>query len=669
MANLKGGNAVVRLLLAHGEKLGIAAVAVCAGMLIWSAIKHEHLGPDRQPEQLRQLATQASQHVENFTWDDLDPNTRLQAETFRGEAMAAIEGEHFPPIETPWTRPVLDPMQLRMDPELLTVEDLEVYGDSGMWASARPDIIKQRMLEAMEEADRRRRDEEATSDNEQDGGDRRERGDRGGRRGRGRDNLMGGGDRGGRGRDRDRDREAEAGPARVDGPVVIDSGSRNSLQGFEEIKAKSWVTVVAKVPMKKQVKLYDDVLMSASGYQPTDDVPQYRGYIVERAEVTDEGQSDWKEVARVSDATLNKTISFYPFEPTELVSGRYLHPLLTHPLPPLVLRDWDRRVTHSAIPLEEEDQPEDAYAPEAEPAGDAPAGDEDEFAMGRPSGEAGPGGGSRRFPGGPGGRAAMNSGGGPMESERGPMSGGGGSHSRRGEPGSFSWDGRTPYALFRYFDDQVEPGRRYRYRVQLAVADVNHQVPERFLDKTVSERRSKLPANEKVYRLTEWSEPSPIASVPLPARVYLVSAEVPTAGNFVAEPEAKILVQAFNSDLPAEIALEDDFTRGTVLNLRDKAGVIWVNSNDVDEGKTNQDFDFLTGLTVVDFRGGDKLSSSNRDLTAPAQVVLMDPAGRLFMQSELEDSAPVKNFQDALEGGADRRGGLGGGRLDVERGR
>jgi hypothetical protein len=214
--------------------------------------------------------------------------------------------------------------------------------------------------------------------------------------------------------------------------------------------------------------------------------------------------------------------------------------------------------------------------------------------------------------------------------------------------------------LFRYFDYKVQLGHRYRYRVRLALADVNHGVSEMYLDKTVSERRSKIKKESfKTFILTDWSEPSPVASVPLPARVYLASAETANESNYNDEPEVNILVKVFNSELPAELALEDSFLRGSVLNFEDKASVIWADSADQGTEELNEKFAFRTGITVVDFRGGKRLSSKNRDLTVPARVVLMDPAGRLFLQNELDDSEPVTEYQDVIEGGQDSRSSFG----------
>ncbi|MCH7751568.1 MAG: hypothetical protein IH898_05370 [Planctomycetes bacterium] len=346
----------------------------------------------------------------------------------------------------------------------------------------------------------------------------------------------------------------------------------------------------------------------------------------------------------------------------------------------MILRDWDRRVTHSSIPLITEDVPEDMFDVEETEASDvllsedeffAPSAEDrqDNWRRGAERGSFS----SRRSTSLRSQRVRRPSrgygsgyGGGDDDDDE----EGGGSYLRRGGGGSvrrgnsfatYTWDGITPHVLFRYFDYNVQPGHRYRYRVRLALADCNHDVLEMYLDKTVTERRSKIKKDSlKTYNFTDWSEPSPVASVPLPARVYLASAETANESNYNDEPEANILVKVFNSELPAEIAIKESFLRGSVLNVEEKPKVIWADRANRDTNEWNEKFVFRTGITVVDFRGGKRLSSKNRDLTVPARVVLMDPAGHLFLQNELDDSESVTEFQDAIEGNLDGLSPYGG---------
>jgi hypothetical protein len=677
-SNLKGGNAVVRLLLAHGEKIGIAAILLCAGLLIYSALNVPRLEATKTPDKLRTDANNAKKKIEDFTYDDIaqiEQESSVPPEESKlvkpiyidVTGMKPIEATSFPPIE-PMNPHVVPPMSLRTDPVLLAPIELEVHGDAGLWASADPAQIKQRQLAALKEAQK----EKAAADEE------RRRSDDEGAEGRGRS--------GRRGRDEERPEERERGR---NATIVMQPHMGIELSGFETITPRSWVTVLAEVPYKSQVKIYEEALEKARGYEPIRDMPKYIGYVVERAEVTPEGQGEWKRIAQMFDKKLIEEISTYPVNPPEVVASRFVHPLLTHPLPPLILKEWDDRVSHSSMPLAVDDIPpaeqemldaEKAASEEGAKEGEAtddggfggarreaPVGGEmygergggyggeyggrgGEYGRGGYGGEYGRGGG---YGGEYGGR------GGGYGGEYGGRGGGGyaGGYGRGGyglgqgagvELAEFTWDGKTENVLLRFFDNTVEPGHSYRYRVQLAVKDVNDNVAISALDPSVNQRRDGLKDNMRYFRLTDWSKPSPIASVPLPARTYVMKAE-PGKG------QVDMLIKALNSQFAAEIALEESFTRGMVMNVRNKAKVVW--SNQYEEEK-DPEFDFYTGVTVADIQGGDERSSKNRDLTAPARVMLMDAAGKLMIRNELQDQLPVKEFKQALE--APREGEMGG---------
>jgi hypothetical protein len=165
--------------------------------------------------------------------------------------------------------------------------------------------------------------------------------------------------------------------------------------------------------------------------------------------------------------------------------------------------------------------------------------------------------------------------------------------------------------------------------------------------------------------LTEWSEPSPIASVPLPVRLYLVAAEPAKAGAG-SSPEAEILIKALDSKFAAEIARKEKVSRGAVINVREKAEVVWSNKYDVEQ---DPEFNFRTGATLVDVQGGEKISSKNRDLVSPGRAMLMDAAGKLSIQHELIDAPVVKDFDTTKEMGGEDMGGRGGyGEMDGGRG-
>ena len=127
--------------------------------------------------------------------------------------------------------------------------------------------------------------------------------------------------------------------------------------------------------------------------------------------------------------------------------------------------------------------------------------------------------------------------------------------------------------------------------------------------------------------------------------------------TIVRNRRAEILVKALNSEFAAEVGRTEEFRRGYVVNLFDKAKVIWAS-------KMNElefpDFKFLTGITVLDFAGGDKLS---REMVSTSRALMMDAAGHLYVQNEMDDLETTEEYTDIIENAKDNRnrgGGRGG---------
>ncbi len=267
MANLKSGNIVVRFLLSHGEKIGMAVIVVCTGMLIWSAISRERLDDDRDPESLRQSVSRAKNHMEQTNWESIPVEERLTADTvLNNEAMKPILANHFPPFEHSLNREVISPVGLRTDPALLPAVDLEVHGDSGLWVTADPATVEKNRLAAAAAS------RNAAKEKPGAGGSRLFESGRG--------------------------TPPAATTSRTrSGPIVRNVNSGVQASSDEDIKAASWVTLVARVPIEKQFASYDSILQQALDYQPSRDVPEYVGYKVERAEVTDKGKLHLSKLA------------------------------------------------------------------------------------------------------------------------------------------------------------------------------------------------------------------------------------------------------------------------------------------------------------------------------------------------------------------------------------
>jgi hypothetical protein len=646
---LKNTNSAVALLLAHGEKIGIVVIGALALLLVWKSLGRESLGENRQPEALKTAADGASRHVRDVSWSTIPPEIKVIAdEAIEDPSLAVLspvrEGDF--PISRQLNPPVTIPLSKRQDPVLLAPLDLEVHGGAGLWLSGDPEELRRRRLEAINKQQQLEREEAARlAEAEREADERRDRRDRDDR-GRGEENLFGQG------------MGMAGGMKTKDGAIVVTPTSGTQLQGMEVIRNRYWVTVLAKIPMSQQHRMYEDALLNTRGYDPAKDVPDYFGYMVERAEITDEGQGPWQPLGSgVTAEGIANVMDTWPVtQTTELVSPQYVHPVLTYPLPPMILRPWGDDVTHSDMPLQTAEDilaelEAEAAEAEAEAAGEGEAGtEENEFSafnriaemkrdLQRQSDPT-------RSMYGLEGAAGLE--GSRMYGSSYGLEGGMRGMASTGEGGEFvlptyHWDGKTEHILFRYFDSRVEPGKQYRYRVRLVLSDVNANQPEPLLDDKVKERKQK---DSRPFFFTEWSEESPVATVPQPGLVFVKGNDL-SANPTVSESEAILLVKSLDSQFAAEIGVAGEFARGSVLNLQRQAQIIWSSVYDPQQQPDSPVFDFFTGQTLVDFDGGEKLGS--RVPLAPARALLMDAAGRMTVHNELEDVQSVAEFDAVIE--------------------
>ncbi|MEX2092783.1 MAG: hypothetical protein WD971_08910 [Pirellulales bacterium] len=726
-ANLKGLGGIKHFFIAHGEKLGIVVVGICAAMMIVGALGRDKLPPEKAATQLNQRITLARQSIDGFTWDRMEkefPGDIRKAEPLeqKGDNVVDAASYRTQNWQQPWDPPVVPPIVLRTDPVLLETQAVEVNGGSGLLALVEPAVRRQKMLaeqtKAQQLSAQQKKEQEKLQAEGEKGAAGRSRGGRGGE-----------GDPYGAGViDPDHPkRRPVVGMVR---PLGV------PLQDYEEVRVAHWAVVVAKVPIKEQLKLYRDAFENARGYNPAADIPQYLGYFVERAEIraNDENKElKWEKVyvyngkgeligakppaePAVTQAVLfgdqNATASGTP-TPTgvtakwasqtpEVVDPRYLEGgVLAFPLPPLVGRDWGSEVTHSEVPLAADAVPEDE---ETKPKEKKPAGEAEEssdmFARG---GAAGAGLGGRQPMLGVGREGMGGRGGYGMEGGgRGGYGGGGyggGEYGRggrggygmgmgmgRGEGeyggGGYAGGGRSgldqngeplaPHWLLRFFDFSVQPGKKYKYRVQMAMLDPNQSFAGRRVDpesldtavisRVRDEKKARKPGKTP-FRRTEWSKPSRTVTIPLAGSVNVAGAK-PATDQFNSEPKATLLVQSFGTDDKGnaiQAAKEKDMQRGSVANMTEDTEVLADQGRAIDPFKA---FKFQTDITVADIRGGERLTRKD---TRTARVLLMGPAGQLFVQDELSDAEVVETHRATFAkeppggaGGFMGEGGYGG---------
>lgn len=702
-SNLKGQGGIKRLLLQHGEKIAITLVGVAALFLVYKTTSLPRLKDELQAPKLQEQISQTSSAVRNATWPD-KTDAALAGEVREATGFGVKEDKGVDPKAFAISNSGLDPAPvsasvLRTDPPLLNAQDVIAISGSGLFAFVDEQIRKAQELKLRARADELAKKEAERLEKEAKDPPKAGAEGQPGRRGKNGAEAM------------------EIQPFDPDHPdrrAVENMGMGTALgvprQGGERIERAYWACVVAKVPIREQLKLYQDAFEKAKGgYDPSRDFPQYKGFMVQRAEVIPGKPLEWKPVplfdAQHKSVVANKPISkapahgiglaavtdlftaaqlYWPGMLPDVIDPRFADPVLTLPLPPLVGRDWGASATHPDIPLLADTPPleeEVVPVPEAVPVPGAQPNDGDSFSSTNPA-AVNPGiGFPQRGPGGPGmrpGLGMMGRGedmGGRMAMPRGRGEGGpeGGGRAMSGVS-MMAGTTRTSlpkgvdHLLLRFFDFTVEPGKKYKYQVKLVLADPNYSIPDTLnalAPEVLDRRRKERPRRE--FRVIEaWSEPSPTVGIPLAGNVRLVDVKVPSAEKLNDEPSANLLVESFDVDAEnnaIQAANKKEIRRGNVANFVEDAEYLggemqpWIDKK--------KGFKFETGMTLLDVGGGKKLT---KDYTAPGRVMMMGSAGELYIRNELDDKPAVeyhdmifKKDRRRLEGGAEGFGPEGGG--------
>lgn len=371
------------------------------------------------------------------------------------------------------------------------------------------------------------------------------------------------------------------------------------------LEGRYWVTVTGLIPSWDQEAEFQKVFRDATRTYRTD-TPEYLFCDVERAVVSSSGELGEYEALDM-DAVIEdmeKWAGVYP----EKIDKKYLTPSadVTEPLPPLVLANHDpNAIRHPKIPLAGE-----ASAEENKAAAEAAANVKDEDAEGDPKNRRRRGGRSRGA--GPRGMPGMMSMGGAM----------GGMSGRTAVTKE-----KIEHMLFRFFDFTAQPGKKYKYRIRLALENPNYKVPVQFL------KSPDLAKEEFIF--TDWSEPTPEVFVPLGSELL--------AGDInPKDPSAKILVRQFDMDKALTAVHKFDVSRGGTMNA---------NGIEVSKPKTTNavtptgapeeekpKVDFRTDATMVDLVGGDKLVGGPSGIKSPGRMLVMRSDGELTMLSEFSDA-------------------------------
>jgi len=274
----------------------------------------------------------------------------------------------------------------------------------------------------------------------------------------------------------------------------VDVSDRTVAEG------RRWVMVNALVPHSRQQSEYNKVFLKYDGFDAENDRPRYLGYEAQRAKVSGGEQGEWETVFRQSPTSRSMEIITFRWGKRgklEIIDPRYVVESVTWPLGPRVLADWGERDQHSQVPLKKKEE-------------------------------------SKGEPGNEGFDPILN-----PNAKR-----------QRFEEQE---EKDVPHRMLRYFDFDVQPGERYRYRFRLILRDPNYirdasyeeqaygkhkRVAIKYLDKKVVQRIEEKKARLKAQGLSEaeieaemrliysdWSEPTETVKIPFDTRILAIDTE------------------------------------------------------------------------------------------------------------------------------------------------
>lgn len=480
-------------LILHVEKLVFGLAIVLVAVFIYFGTQQDTI--QTEPQQLEQAAKRADENIKVSTWEKVE-GERWKAPEYQTAAARASKPIPLNPYETPSSLKVRhkESVEKRSDPALLTVTDIQLkpgfapiammsnqrmggtgYGGGGYESEAMP-----------------------TGGGYPGGG------------GGGYPMGYGGGGYDMYGGEMGMGPDPDAPPVLTPeqqkelGPAKAGAGSK--------IEGKYFISVMALVPLKKQLDLYNASFKDRANYIEARDYPRYVYFAVERREQAVDGQwSEWTKPVNVNAERLMAQTR-WAFRPDEVIPPEYMDPVLTFPIPPILLFDPSEWARHSEIPKYEPKSmyggpEEDMVGEEFDPLMGQEISDnpgEIPFSGGNmmggdygggygTGGYGGPGGYGTGGYGGPGGYQGQMINGRmvitPPEGMIQKPSGTGGAGGYEGGGASYPGGGGGGYEgggytggnsmfdaenkMFRFFDTTVQPNKTYQYRIQLWLEDPN----------------------------------------------------------------------------------------------------------------------------------------------------------------------------------------------------
>lgn len=179
--------------------------------------------------------------------------------------------------------------------------------------------------------------------------------------------------------------------------------------------------------------------------------------------------------------------------------------------------------------------------------------------------------------------------------------------------------------LFRFFDFDVEPGKRYKYRVRLALYNPNFAVPVRYLaDPSLREQ-------PELY--TDWSPPTPTVAAASGTQMF-------AGGVDPVEPRAKVLVRQFDAQTALTTARIFNLPRGATANaVGVEVAAPTRSRRPLPQDAASLKIGLNSDVTLVDMTGGHSLPDGREGARSPGRVLFMTRNGELSLHSQCSDAA------------------------------
>lgn len=699
-------------LFRHFEKFIFGVLVCLAVFLIYRGFQMPNFLEEQQPDKMEQGANQVKTAIDEDHWESINtaesrlPTIDVVART--NESISPVAGQLYR-LNHPWEGKSIDASLKRTDPVIAAPIEVLVTGVIGSIAVKSPpssDPMKESdyPLKALENAEPlvvkapepkkppRRRGRMSMDEMMGSGGEGMMMEGGGGASDMygasgagmpgmegmpGMDGMLGMGGMGGAGS------MTGAGmkPARQIDAKKFDQGFRPLQAGKFEPAIGHFIAGVALMPHKELFRAYEDAFQQADGYNPMRDQPVYIGFQLQRADVTNKpidqlADGDWvnRGTSKFFQQLLLKR---WAGMAKEIVTGKYRDPELTTAIPPILLKHYTDFASHPKIPLGEEDLTKKLPGlQDAGPVGPiVPSADDDPFAGGN-LGPARPGagmmaGGGMMGSGMMGGGYGMEGSYG-MEGAGSGMEGGYGMGGYGGVGGGYGMSApnianQPDHKLIRFYDFRdfskersdpaaPVPGRKYVYRVRVAIEDPNfprnpslqprNSTLSAEVFRRVEQETAKASTGKKTRNSVRWSDysaPSAVVSLPPMSGMY-AGPVVPAAyrkmqldGKDVEVTQkpatGKMVATQWDPTYQVPVPIVMDVVRGTILAKKGDAEVPDPYAMIV---KKLPEADINTQSVVVDIEGGQPLAiSQEENQTEPGVYLLFSPDGGLQVSDEI----------------------------------